>query len=58
LTDNVIRFTGKPRRYELSSPSGRLCRYSSGTEHRLTRPYLPRTEGQAEHVFRTLEEGP
>lgn len=57
LSDNVIRFAGKPRRYWLPDPSRRLYRYSSDTEHRLTHPYQPRTEGQAARAFCTLEEG-
>ena len=57
LTDNGIQFAdaGKPRRYGFPHPFGRLCR-AYGIEHRLTRPYHPWTNGQAERMVRTLKE--
>lgn len=57
LTDNGIQFAdaGKPRRYGFSHPFGRLCR-ARGIEHRLTKPYHPWTNGQAERMIRTLKE--
>ncbi len=57
LTDNGIQFAdaGKPRRYGFPHPFGRLCR-ARGIEHRLTKPYHPWTNGQAERMIRTLKE--
>lgn len=57
MTDNGIQFAdaGKPRRYGFSHPFGRLCR-ACGIEHRLTKPYHPWTNGQAERMIRTLKE--
>ena len=57
LTDNGIQFAdaGKPRRYGFPHPFGRLCR-AHGIEHRLTKPYHPWTNGQAERMVRTLKE--
>ena len=57
LTDNGIQFAdaGKPRRHGFPHPFGRLCR-AHGIEHRLTKPYHPWTNGQAERMVRTLKE--
>jgi transposase InsO family protein len=57
LTDNGIQFAGagKPRRYGFPHPFGRLCR-ARGIEHRLTKPYHPWTNGQAERMVHTLKE--
>ncbi len=57
LTDNGIQFAdaGKPRRYGFAHPFGGLCRVH-GIEHRLTKPYHPWTNGQAERMIRTLKE--
>jgi hypothetical protein len=59
LTDNDIQFAdaGKPRRYRCPHPFGQLCR-ACDIEHRLTRPYQPWTNGQAERMIRALKETP
>jgi hypothetical protein len=59
LTDNDIQFAdaGKPRRYRSPHPFDQLCR-ACDIEHRLTRPYQPWTNGQAERMIRTLKETP
>jgi transposase-like protein len=61
LTDNGIPFTDQPR--NRSGPTAqyrlhvfdRLCR-EHGIEHRLTKPYHPWTNGQAERMNRTVKD--
>jgi transposase InsO family protein len=57
LTDNGIQFAeaGKPRRLPKPHAFALACR-KYGIEHRLTRPYQPWTNGQAERMIRTLKE--
>ncbi len=59
LTDNGIQLSNSadPRRYKYEKPHAfeRLCR-AYGIEHRLTKPYHPWTNGQAEKMVRTLKE--
>jgi len=59
LTDNGIQFcdSADPRRYEhaRSHAFEPVCR-QHGIEHRLTKPYHPWTNGQAERMVRTLKE--
>lgn len=59
LTDNGIQFSNSadPRRYkyEKSHAFELVCR-AHGIEHRLTKPYHPWTNGQAERMVRTLKE--
>ena len=57
LTDNGVQFSdsGKPRRHPAEHLFDRICR-ENGIEHRLTRPYHPWTNGQAERMVRTLKE--
>ncbi len=57
LTDNGIQFaeTGRRRLGGRLHPFDRMCRLL-GVEHRLTRPYHPWTNGQAERMVRTLKE--
>jgi transposase-like protein len=61
LTDNGIPFTDQPRnrlgptaQYRLHV-FDRLCR-EHGIEHRLTKPYHPWTNGQAERMNRTVKD--
>ena len=57
LTDNGTQFSdsGKPRRHVTEHLFDRVCR-EHGIEHRLTRPYHPWTNGQAERMVRALKE--
>jgi transposase InsO family protein len=58
LTDNGVQFTD---RYQSDGKSwithifGRVCA-QNGIEHRLTKPYHPWTNGQAERMVRTIKE--
>lgn len=57
LTDNGVQFVD---RYEAGSANpfhcfGRACR-ANGIEHRLTKPYHPWTNGQAERTVRTIKD--
>lgn len=56
LTDNGIQFTnrGHPKSSR-TTLFDRICRVY-GIEHRLTKPYHPWTNGQAERMIRTLKE--
>ena len=61
LTDNGIPFTDQPRnrsrptaQYRLHA-FDRVCR-EHGIEHRLTKPYHPWTNGQAERMNRTVKD--
>ena len=59
LTDNGIQFSNSadPRRYKhVSSHAFELVCRANGIEHRLTKPYHPWTNGQAERMVRTLKE--
>ena len=62
LTDNGMAFadlpknrTGPTRRYLGAHIFDRVC-HENGIEHRLTKPYHPWTNGQAERMNRTLKE--
>ena len=57
LTDNGVPFSDQARTGErlLVHPFPRLCR-EHGLEHRLTKPYHPRTNGQAERMVRTVKD--
>jgi transposase InsO family protein len=57
LTDNGIQFaeTGRHRVGTRQHPFDRMCGWL-GIEHRLTKPYHPWTNGQAERMVRTLKE--
>ncbi|HEY0971639.1 MAG TPA: IS481 family transposase [Gemmatimonadales bacterium] len=57
LTDNGIQFSaaGQRRTYPRAHPFARMCRLLR-IEHRLTKPYHPWTNGQAERMVRTLKE--
>ena len=57
LTDNGVQFSDQARTGErlLVHPFTRLCR-ASGIEHRLTKPYHPWTNGQAEGMVRTVKD--
>lgn len=57
LTDNGVQFSDQARTGEryLVHPFTRLCR-AQGIEHRLTKPYHPWTNGQAERMVRTIKE--
>jgi transposase InsO family protein len=58
LTDNGVQFVqlqrGQSRSY-LIHIFGRVC-LENGIEHRLTKPYHPWTNGQAERMVRTIKE--
>ena len=57
LTDNGIQFaeTGRHRVSGRLHPFDRMCRLLR-VEHRLTKPYHPWTNGQAERMVRTLKQ--
>ncbi len=57
LTDNGIEFTDKRQtKYRCSlHPFDMVCR-DAGIEHRLTKPYHPWTNGQAERMNRTVKD--
>lgn len=57
LTDNGVQFAQFERGTGLSFPHifGRVC-LENGNEHRLTKPYHPWTNGQAERMVRTIKE--
>ena len=61
LTDNGVAFTDQPRCRNGATASfrvhvfDRVCR-ANGIKHRLTKPYHPWTNGQAERMVRTLKE--
>jgi hypothetical protein len=57
LTDNGVQFaeTGRRRVNGFHHPFDRMCRLL-GIEHRLTKPYHPWTNGQAERMVRTLKD--
>ncbi|MEJ2410096.1 MAG: IS481 family transposase [Novosphingobium sp.] len=58
LTDNGVQFIQRERGAKgLTFPHifGRVCQ-ENGIEHRLTRPYHPWTNGQAERMVRTIKE--
>ena len=61
LTDNGVCFTDQPRYRGGATASfrvhvfDRVCR-ANGIKHRLTKPYHPWTNGQAERMVRTLKE--
>ena len=57
LTDNGIQFTHRKKdRYPFSHSSDRICLEKNGTEHRLTKPGHPWTNGQVKRMNRTLKE--
>lgn len=57
LTDNGVQFAQFERGTGLTFPHifGRVCQ-ENGIEHRLTKPYHPWTNGQAERMVRTIKE--
>jgi transposase-like protein len=58
LTDNGVQFTDRYQsdgRGWISHIFGRVCA-DNGIEHRLTKPYHPWTNGQAERMVRTIKE--
>ena len=57
LTDNGVQFSDQARTGGrlLVHPFTRLCQ-ASGVEHRLTKPYHPWTNGQAERMVRTVKD--
>jgi transposase InsO family protein len=57
LTDNGVQFIQLERGKNLTLPHifGRICQ-ENGVEHRLTKPYHPWTNGQAERMVRTIKE--
>lgn len=58
LTDNGVQFVQHDKRVEGGSVAhifGRVCA-ENGIEHRLTKPYHPWTNGQAERMVRTIKE--
>ena len=57
LTDNGVQFAQLERGTGVIFPHifGRVCQ-ESGIEHRLTKPYHPWTNGQAERMVRTIKE--
>jgi transposase InsO family protein len=57
LTDNGVQFAQLERGTGLTFPHifGRVCQ-DNGIEHRLTKPYHPWTNGQAERMVRTIKE--
>ena len=57
LTNNGVQFAQTERGTGLTFPHifGRVCR-ENGIEHRLTTPYHPWTNGQAERMVRTIKE--
>jgi transposase InsO family protein len=58
LTDNGVQFVQHDRGIEGASIAhvfGRVCA-EKGVEHRLTKPYHPWTNGQAERMVRTIKD--
>lgn len=57
LTDNGVQFAQFERSMGLIFPHlfGRVCQ-ENGSKHRLTKPYHPWTNGQAERMVRTTKE--
>lgn len=58
LTDNGVQFVQHDKKAEGGSVAhifGRVCA-ERGVEHRLTKPYHPWTNGQAERMVRTIKE--
>jgi transposase InsO family protein len=57
LTDNGVQFSDQARTGEhvMVHPFTRLC-WANGIEHRLTKPYHPWTNGQAERTVRTIKD--
>ena len=57
LTDNGVQFVQREQGTALTFPHifGRVAR-ENNVEHRLTKPYHPWTNGQAERMFRTIKE--
>jgi IS30 family transposase len=58
LTDNGVQFVQRDQgggRGWIEHIFGRVCE-QNGTEHRLTKPYHPWTNGQAERMVRTIKE--
>ena len=58
LTDNGVQFVQHDKKVESGSVAhifGRVCA-ERGVEHRLTKPYHPWTNGQAERMVRTIKE--
>lgn len=58
LTDNGVQFVQHDKRDEggfVAHVFGRVCA-ERGVEHRLTKPYHPWTNGQAERMVRTIKD--
>ena len=58
LTDNGVQFVQHDKRAEngfVAHVFGRICT-ERGVEHRLTKPYHPWTNGQAERMVRTIKD--
>lgn len=58
LTDNGVQFIQHDRRTEsgfIAHVFGRVCA-ENNVEHRLTKPYHPWTNGQAERMVRTIKD--
>jgi len=57
LTDNGVAFTDKPQtKYRCGLHAFDMVCRKHGIEHRLTRPYHPWTNGQAERMNRTVKD--